>query len=424
MKVAQSLRLPTARYDDSKIRSVPVKIAFYVGSVFISGGSYVIYQHALFAKRMGHDVTIIALYPYDRSHLQWHPALAELRVIPHHEVGNEPFDLAIATWWKTAIDIHKINATQYAYFVQSIETRFYADHEQPLRRLISSTYDLPLPGVTEARWIQRYLRDHHQRDYSLAPNGIRKDLYTESGPTLAARPQRGQLRVLIEGPFGVFFKNVGRSIKLARRAQVGDIWLLTSSEVTRYPGVAKVISRVPIDQVAPIYRSCDVLLKLSYVEGMFGPPLEMFHCGGTAVVYDVTGHDEYIVDGENAIVIPRDDEAGVISALQRLRDDTRLLERLKAGARATAAAWPDWDTASQTFLDVLHQFMHMPPVSRADLKARNDAAYARYVADDRARLARQPWVKLIYAADAFLDKAPKGIARTLRTVRYLYEGWR
>ena len=51
-----------------------------------------------------------------------------------------------------------------------------------------------------------------------------------------------------------------------------------------------------------IYRSCDVIVKLSYVEGMFGPPLEMFHCGGTSIVYDVTGHDEYIVHGKNGLV--------------------------------------------------------------------------------------------------------------------------
>jgi hypothetical protein len=38
-----------------------------------------------------------------------------------------------------------------------------------------------------------------------------------------------------------------------------------------------------------VYRSCDILGKLSYVEGMFGPPLEMFHCGWTAIVYNVTG---------------------------------------------------------------------------------------------------------------------------------------
>jgi len=36
------------------------------------------------------------------------------------------------------------------------------------------------------------------------------------------------------------------------------------------------------------YARSDVLLKLSSVEGMFGPPLEAFHRGATAVVTPVT----------------------------------------------------------------------------------------------------------------------------------------
>jgi glycosyltransferase involved in cell wall biosynthesis len=109
----------------------------------------------------------------------------------------------------------------------------------------------------------------------------------------------------VEGPLGVSYKNVEKTIELCRQAEVDEIWLLTSSEVTDYPGVNRCFSRVPITETAAIYRSCDLLVKLSYVEGMFGPPLEMFHCGGTALVYDVTGHDEYIRHQQNSIVVPR-----------------------------------------------------------------------------------------------------------------------
>lgn len=68
-----------------------------------------------------------------------------------------------------------------------------------------------------------------------------------------------------------------------------------------------------------IYRSCDVIVKLSYIEGMFGPPLEMFHCGGTAIVYDVTGHDEYIVHEKNALVVKTDDDKQVINYIKWIK---------------------------------------------------------------------------------------------------------
>ena len=47
------------------------------------------------------------------------------------------------------------------------------------------------------------------------------------------------------------------------------------------------------------YARSDVVLKLSRVEGMFGPPLEGFHRGATCVVTPVTGHDEYVEHGWN-----------------------------------------------------------------------------------------------------------------------------
>src|SRR6185312_7160400 len=113
-----------------------MKIAFFIGSADISGGTYVVYQHALYAIQSGHDVTLVLLYPYATNQRKWHHALDVLRIVQIWDLGEERFDLAIATWWRTATELHKINASQYAYFVQSIESRFYPDAEKPLQALV------------------------------------------------------------------------------------------------------------------------------------------------------------------------------------------------------------------------------------------------------------------------------------------------
>ncbi len=363
-----------------------MKIAFFIGSVDISGGTYVIYQHALHAKQAGHDVTIVVQYPYEVHQMQWHPACRTLRFVPVQSLGDQQFDLAIATWWKTATELHAIPAQRYAYFVQSIESRFYPDEEGPLKGLVDRTYDLGLPTITEATWIRDFLHDRNGTDAQLVRNGIRKDLYRPDGDVIARRPNNGKLRVLVEGPMGVFFKNVGKSIKLSKESRADSTWLLTSTMMGGMLGVDRVFSRVPITDVPAIYRSCDVLVKLSYVEGMFGPPLEMFHCGGTAVVYDVTGHDEYIVDGKNALVIRRDDEQGVVNAINRLRDEPELLDRLKAGAAETADAWPDWNASSTGFEQAMSNIDAGP--DRDALAQRNADSMAIYVELEQARLAK------------------------------------
>ncbi|MGG6461970.1 glycosyltransferase [Solilutibacter silvestris] len=396
-----------------------MKIAFFIGSVDISGGTYVIYQHALHASQCGHDVTIVVLYPYDQSQLGWHPATRQLRFVPVAEVGQEHFDLAVATWWKTATELHTLEASRYAFFVQSIESRFYPDEEIPLKGLVDRTYDLGLPTITEASWIKEYLRTKHHCTADLVRNGIRKDLYTQNGPAIAARPNHGRMRVLVEGPMGVPFKNVGNSLRLSRKSRAESTWLLTSTRIRTLPFIDRVFSHVPVASTPEIYRSCDVLLKLSYVEGMFGPPLEMFHCGGTSVVYDVTGHDEYIRDGINAMVVARDDENGVINALNRLNDDPELLASMKEAAAQTAAAWPDWTQSSREFLDALISIGDSP--DRETIRNRNSQSMAEYVELENQRLAAKPQ-RPDRKLESFVQRHPR-LAELKRHYGFLREYW-
>lgn len=353
-----------------------MKVVFLLGSPEISGGTYVIFEHATRLNRLGYPVTIVTEEQVDERRYTWHPTAGELTWKTFAETVNDRYDLAIATWWQSVYQLAGIRSRKYLYFIQSIESRFFAvqDHDDPALRDIDilsawceNTYRICLPVITEARWIQNYLLEHHNRPSLLVRNGIRKDIYTESGPVIAKR-QPGRLRVLVEGPLGVFFKNVEKTITLCRQADVDEVWLLTSTEVSEYPGVDRCFSRVPIQQTAEIYRSCDVLVKLSYVEGMFGPPLEMFHCGGTAIVYDVTGHDEYIRHDENSLVVERDNEQQVVAWLTRLKSDADILGRLKKGARKTAQSWPDWDVAADEFRQAIEQYdRNVPDMSRSFL---------------------------------------------------------
>ena len=396
-----------------------MRIAFFVGSLDISGGTYVIYQHALFAASKGHDVTLVVLLPWEPYMLEWHPAGRQLEHVPIEELGDREFDLAVATWWKTTLELHRVRAQQYAYFVQSIESRFYPESEAPLRALVDATYDYPLPGFTEAKWVQRYLEQRHGKPYHLVRNGIRKDIYRAEGPR-AAEPLDGRgLRVLVEGALEVSFKNVGRTLKLMRRAGVGETWLMTITPVDSMPGVKRVFSRIPIQETAHVYRSCDVLVKLSSVEGMFGPPLEMFHCGGTSVVYEVTGHDEYIENGKNALVIPQGDESAVVSAVRDLAANHDLLEHLKSGALETADTWPSWDSSSRAFIEALQQAMAAEPVDRAELQQRSQDAWAAYTRDEDARLARSPGLRLRMAFNSSVHRLPPPILRPIQKAKYI-----
>lgn len=330
----------------------PLDVAFLLGSPDISGGSNVIFEHALGLQARGHRVAIVTARAFDPARLAWHPRARALAFLDHAACRARQFDVAVATWWRTVFDLPAVPARRRAYFVQSIETRFCAPDDPESRALVDLGYRLPLPIVTEAHWIAAHLRDHYDRDATVVRNGVDKTLFSATGPVLDATRPLG-LRALVEGHVPVGFKRVPLAVRLCRQAGLRDVWLLTGSDVDAYPGVTRVLSRLPITEVPAVYRSCDVLVKLSTVEGMFGPPLEMMHCGGTAVTSDVTGYDEYVRDGMNALVVARGEEPAVVDALRRLAADPALLARLRRGGLETAAAWPTWDDAvreMETFL--------------------------------------------------------------------------
>jgi hypothetical protein len=174
-------------------------------------------------------------------------------------------------------------------------------------------------------------------------------------------------------------------------------------------------------KTAEIYRSCDVLLKLSTVEGMFGPPLEMFHCGGTAVVFDVTGHDEYIVDNENSRVVSTNDLDGVVKTIRTLLNDRSELARLKAGALRTAQAWPQWEDASAKFSDWIRDCLQGPVVNRDECAAVIAKAWSDYDRDEKLRLAQTRQSVSRMRLRALAGKLPGSWTRRLKQLEAVSE---
>ena len=322
----------------------------FVAGTGISGGANVIFEHAIRARDNGIAVSFALRDKIDPSvDFSWHRVARQpgFEWLSYEDLNYRRFDIAMATYWPTCFELWRANVSRFVYFVQSVESRFPPPDDLLGRLGAESTYRLPLGLVTEASYIQHFLSRIHGQKSDLVLNGISKDLFHPSGTRIGPEP-RG-LRVLVEGSLEPERKGTVAAIELSRLAGVAELWLLTLSSVSEYPGVDRVFAEIPQTEVGEIYRSCDVLVKLSRVEGMFGPPLEMFHCGGTAVTYDVTGHEHYIKHGYNGLVAPMLDKQRVVTYLNDLQRWPDLLRILKKGAVDTAAQWPSWDESSRVF---------------------------------------------------------------------------
>jgi glycosyltransferase involved in cell wall biosynthesis len=346
-------------------RLTPRRVLFVLGSTAPSGGNHVIFQFADHLKGLGWEVQLLATR--DNESWGWHHLMTRLSFIEFDELDGDLFDVAIATTWTTVYNLPYVPTRRWAYLVQSIESRFFSQPiHQSLASLAEATYALRLPTVTGSTWLSTYLLNAHASPSTTILPGVDREVFNEAGAMLEPKPPDAT-RVLVEGSLTSTFKRVPESIEAAVALAGIELWHVGSTSPEPLTGVSKSFGNVSQLRLAEIYRSCDILVRLSRVEGLGMTPLEMFHCGGTAVTSDVTGHEDYMIDGHNCLVINTNQPEQARGAITRLAHDQDLLGQLKANARNTASSWPDWPTASTRFAAFLDTLIRTGPTPSSEI---------------------------------------------------------
>jgi glycosyltransferase involved in cell wall biosynthesis len=353
-----------------------LKIAFLIPNLGIGGGNSVILAHARTAAAAGHEVTVAVTEGvpagFDRSRIEGP------RVVSLTQASDTEYDIVIASWWLDVLLLPRLVAGRHALFLQRMEDRIYRPSD-PQRSLVRETFRVPLPGITIANGLRDQFELEYGRELAVVINGLDKSTFRPDGRKMAPAPDDG-VRVLVEGPLGSWHKGVVPALRLARSI-ADETWLLTSTKVGPISGVDRVFSRLTPTDAAAVYRSCDVLLKLSLIEGLGLPGLEMFHCGGTVLAFDVPGVTEYAEQGRNALLAPASDFEHAGKRLSVLCTDRDLLDRVKSGALETAGDWPSETEAGERFLSALGSLIESHPPTDAlalgELESLSDSAARR-----------------------------------------------
>ncbi|MCZ4493411.1 MAG: glycosyltransferase family 4 protein [Conexibacter sp.] len=341
-----------------------MRVAFLIPALDLFGGVGVVVGHARrLRERHGVDAMLVLTRADRATADEGRLGLGGVPVLELSALRDQHVDVAVATWWETTLQLHDVPADRYAYFVQSMEDRFYGQ-DTPQRAAAAMTHTLPVAMITEARWIASQLEElrggperfrvHYVR------NGIDKRVFAI--PDVVTPNVDGPLRVLVEGRPGVAFKGVDEALAAAAAMREPAQVTLVCADGAAAEGAQadRVLGPLSHAEMAELYGQTDVVLKLARVEGMAGPPLEGFHRGATCITTPVTGHDEYIADGRNALLTSFDDERGTSRLLDLLARDRRLLHELRVSAVRTARAWPSTEQSTAMLLLTLRRIVAGP----------------------------------------------------------------
>lgn len=334
------------------IRSVMnPNIAFVLPVLQISGGALVALKHCVMLKEAGYDVTIINQGDETEKYVEKDGV--ELSVINYRDVSIAAYlDKAVATLWSTLHFFEEYARIGQKYYnVQNFETDFYRPGVG-LRIEANRTYctKMPVQYVTISRWCQKWLWEEYGKKAAYAPNGIDTGQFYPVKRDWSDR----KIRILVEGNSDDHYKNVDESFVITNMLDRGkyEVWYLS------YKGKPKdgyetdrFLHKVPYEEVADVYRSCDILLKSSLLESFSYPPLEMMATGGYVVAAPNDGNLEYLRNGENCLFYEHEDLKTAVKAIERIVEDQDLRETLYINGVDTAKA-RDWERMRKEILSL------------------------------------------------------------------------
>jgi glycosyltransferase involved in cell wall biosynthesis len=350
-----------------------MKIGFVLMSLQPSGGNSIALQYAHFLAEKN-EVTLIL--PDNNRLRQTKLSKIDPGYFKIIDTGNmklsslksevQEFDLVILTFWATitlTLD-STLKSKNWIHFCQSIEDRFGADPSSYLKLDVAyaqSAYAFNIPVITEASWIKEVLLLRgSQQVIEVIPNPILK-----SPDVLPKTPEQlkgvnlDRLVVVIEGESS-WFKGVSESIKALELLTEGlyEVHFVGDNHevaISNWRVDVVLHGRVSRKAFHEILSKSDVLLKMSHVEGMYGPPLEAFSYGTTCITSSVTGHEEFVEHRGNGLVVNISDYFGASQWLQKINSNRNLLENLNRRALETSKKWPDEATIAKKLVSAVEK---------------------------------------------------------------------
>jgi glycosyltransferase involved in cell wall biosynthesis/GT2 family glycosyltransferase len=110
---------------------------------------------------------------------------------------------------------------------------------------------------------------------------------------------------------------------------------------------------LPQERMAQEYCRAEVFVVGSDFDGFAWPGLEALACGVPLVTTDNGGCREYAVEGVTALVVPPRDPQAMAAAIDRLRNDRRLADKLRRNGLELVDQRFGWDQAASRFEAIL-----------------------------------------------------------------------
>jgi GT2 family glycosyltransferase/glycosyltransferase involved in cell wall biosynthesis len=338
------------RGEDGRLR-----IIYVTEDTGVGGGHRVVFQHLNGLAARGHHCELWSL----DGEPDWFDLDVPVREFEDYEAlaaalaGEDA--IKVATWWATAKYVWQASARRGipAYFVQDLETSYYADDVDTQARVLAS-YRPEFHVFTTSEWVDERLRELGVEVEARIAPGLDLDRFF---PLDRTRSERALLALGRSNPLKDFPLTADAYRRLPDPKPA--LWLYGIEPELGEPLGATYHVRPSDSEVNELLNTAGVFVQTSRHEGFCLPVLEAMSTGLPVVCTDAHGNRDFCRDGENCLM-PDPNPAAVATAIQRLLDDDALRARLAEGGLRTAREY-DWSRK----LDDLEHFFESVAASHA-----------------------------------------------------------
>ena len=272
------------------------------------------------------------------------------------ELNEFRADVAIATFYPSALSVWLSNANKKLYFVQDFpELVREIDGEYGLR-FIKLTFLLPFHFLANSTYTKNFILSYN-KDAKVTIAGVGVDTTTfyprytkfvdsRSKPVIMAIIRRAKFK---GGDISLKALNI-----INKEMPIHAILVSEGNTVEKLFSEVKpeftytIFKDVDDEKIAKLYSRADVFIFTSYMESFGLPPLEAMACGVPVVTTDCGGIRDYAVDGYNALIVPPGDPKAIANATLKILRDDKLKEKLIEHGIETARQWT-WDKVVDRF---------------------------------------------------------------------------
>jgi glycosyltransferase involved in cell wall biosynthesis len=329
-----------------------MRITFIEPHLKLYGGIRRVLEFANRFVAMGEDVTV---YHPEGTPCEWMECRA--RVHPTSElldrdhdvvVFNNPPDYKLARRARARATVFYILALYDRERLKRFDPKIYWPRKGRMLAL-KRCLQLPFVHVSNATWMQRWLRENLGLETHLQLGGVNFDLFH---PVSVDRSSDA-FRVLCSGDPREHkgTATVESAVEMVRARHPGV-------ELTTYHGRG-----IPQSEMAKTYCSADLFVDAQWYAGWNNPVVEAMACGVPVVCSDIGGVGDFAFDDDTALLAPARDADAFAAAITRVIESPQLGNRLAARAREHVAGF-DWDASASRFLDLLRRVAGGAGVSR------------------------------------------------------------